>query len=267
MSVEAFSVDVRGVRTACRRDGEGEPLLYLHGAGLTGRWLPIHASLARHFDVVAPEHPGFGGTARPRWYRAMDDTVLHYADLLDALELETVHVVGHSYGGRLAGAFAAVFPKRVRSLTLLAPAPLDPGGAGDPEPEDEGIDIDALLFNGNQASFPEYLDGDDHGDLLEEDAAPDPHAAPETWSHDAPATLYRRLERVTCPSQVLVPDEDMLIPRELFDEWAAHLPGASVVPIPGRELPTSHLFIVQEHDAIAREVVRLAGEAQHAHEA
>ncbi len=254
-------LDVRGVRTALRRRGSGEPLLYLHGSGLTRRWLPIHESLAASFDVIAPEHPGYGDTVRPRWYRGLDDMALHYADLLSALGLESAHVVGHSMGGRIAGAFAGLFPERIRSLTLLTPAPLEPGGTAEAPPwaDDEDLDTDELLFNGNQASYPDYLDGDDEGLIVAADDGADPHADPSAWSVAAPATLYRRLARLTCPTLVLAPDEDRVIPHACFDEWAAFLPGGRVVQIPGRDLPTTHLLIVQEPDAIAAEVRRVAG--------
>ncbi len=47
---------VLDVDVAYRRAGDGAPLVYLHGMGLTRRWLPVHAALAERFDVVAPEH-------------------------------------------------------------------------------------------------------------------------------------------------------------------------------------------------------------------
>ena len=53
-------IDVRGCKLRVQRDGRGEPLLFLHGAqGLSG-WEPALAALAERFDVIAPDHPGFG---------------------------------------------------------------------------------------------------------------------------------------------------------------------------------------------------------------
>lgn len=60
--VPAEVLDVRGVRTAFRRAGSGRPLLYLHGAGPTKRWLPLHGVLAESLDRIAQEHPDFGQT-------------------------------------------------------------------------------------------------------------------------------------------------------------------------------------------------------------
>ena len=57
------------------RGGDGPPLLFLHGGGGAGAWSPLHDALSRRFDVIAPDHPGFGrsddfesfgGDRRPR---------------------------------------------------------------------------------------------------------------------------------------------------------------------------------------------------------
>ncbi|MDP6620075.1 MAG: hypothetical protein QGG90_11645, partial [Nitrospinota bacterium] len=53
-------VQVRDVKVWLLRGGKGPPLLYLHGAGRTGVWLPVMEELAKDFDVLVPDHPGFG---------------------------------------------------------------------------------------------------------------------------------------------------------------------------------------------------------------
>lgn len=251
---------VGDVDVAYRRAGSGPPLLFLHGMGLTKRWLPIHAALAERFDVIAPEHPGWGDTARPAWMRSLDDFAPHYADLLTALGLQDAHVAGHSLGGLIAGVLAAAYPERVRSLTLIAPAPLPLVSPALEEPAADApadFDGDAILFNDHQAAYPEYRDGDDEG-LVVAPADGDEHADPAAWSLDASPTLYRRLARVRAPAQVLVPDEDRVIPHVAFAEWARRLGGAPVVHIAGQVHPTAHLLIVQEPQAIAACVAELA---------
>ena len=62
-------LDVRGTTVRLQRAGDGAPLLFLHGAGAGGRWLSFHEALAGRFGVMAPTHPGHGGSpasARPR---------------------------------------------------------------------------------------------------------------------------------------------------------------------------------------------------------
>jgi len=238
------------------------PLLYLHGAGLTRRWLELYEELSKRYDVIVPEHPGFGDTERPRWYRNLDDIVVHYADFLAALDLSAVHVVGHSLGGVIAGSFAALYPERVRSLTLIAPAPLPTVTPDDalapPRDVPADFDFDSLLFNDNQQQYPEYRNGNDHGHLLAA-VDGDSFANPDAWRLAAAPTLYRRIARFSGPAQVIVPEQDRLLQHDWFDAWARYLGGAPLVRIRGEKHETGHLLIVQEPGRIAAQIHEFCG--------
>ncbi len=254
-------IQVGGVDLAYRRAGSGEPLVYFHGAGLTRRWLPLYGLLAREFNVTVPEHSAFGDSVRPRWFRTLDDLVLHEVDALDTLGLTSFHAVGHSIGGLVAGSVAAIYPDRVRSMTLITPAPLPT--ASPPEsvrvnfaelPAD--FDMDTVLFNDNQAAYPDFLRGDDEGDRIAEDD--DPFADPGAWDMWGVPTLHRRLGRYRGPRQVVVPDDDLLFAPVCFETWSRHLDDAPLVHIAGGQHPTGHLLIVQEPDRIAERIASLA---------
>src|SRR5262249_106088 len=118
--VEEKTVVVRNgmFETKLRADGNGVPLLFLHGAGGLRGWEPFLAELAKHFTVVAPAHPGFETSTGIDHIDDMLDMVIYYNDLLDALHLESVHVVGHSMGGMIGAELAALSPHRVRKLVL-----------------------------------------------------------------------------------------------------------------------------------------------------
>src|SRR5689334_2075815 len=92
-------VDVRGLGVAYRRKGSGPATVFLHGAGATRMWLPFYEQMAESVDFVAPEHPGFGDTPAADTIEGFDDLVLHYRDVLNALDLERVHLIGFSLGG------------------------------------------------------------------------------------------------------------------------------------------------------------------------
>ncbi|HWI21119.1 MAG TPA: alpha/beta fold hydrolase, partial [Baekduia sp.] len=114
-------VDVDGIRTAYRRKGEGERVLFLHGDGFTAMWLPFFEELAQRTDLVVPEHPGTGETPLTEEIQSFDDLVLHYDTFLETLDLEPVHLVGHGLGGWLAADLAVFYPRRFKSLTLVTP--------------------------------------------------------------------------------------------------------------------------------------------------
>ena len=116
-------VVVGGCRIRLMRGGTGHPLFVLHGA--TGAsWLPFMQKLAEHFEVIAPEHPGFGESDTPDWLDTIYDLAYFHLDLLQQLKLDNVNLVGLSFGGWVAAELA------VRSTATACLA--DAGGRGRP---------------------------------------------------------------------------------------------------------------------------------------
>ncbi|HEX6510743.1 MAG TPA: alpha/beta hydrolase, partial [Chloroflexota bacterium] len=58
----AHAVEVNGFSVPYERAGSGQPLLALHAEDAAGQWHALHEALAGQFDVLLPEHPGFGDT-------------------------------------------------------------------------------------------------------------------------------------------------------------------------------------------------------------
>lgn len=115
------SVDVNGLKLRVLEGGEGEPVLYLHGAG-GANWYPLLETLAQTRHVIAPEHPGFGRSQIPDWMMSVGDLAFFYLDLLEARDLDEVHLVGHSLGGWTAAEIAIRNTARLKSVSLLSPA-------------------------------------------------------------------------------------------------------------------------------------------------
>src|SRR6266481_2288964 len=99
-------ISIGGCRIRLMRGGSGAPLLFLHGGGGIGIWLPCMARLAKKFDVIVPEHPGFGASDTPDWLDNIHDLAYFYLDVLDQLDLRAVHLVGVSLGGWIAAQLA-----------------------------------------------------------------------------------------------------------------------------------------------------------------
>src|SRR5919202_7092975 len=99
MTQQPSSIVVDGVRIALHRKGGGQPVLFLHGANGVPAWLPFFESLATEYELLVPEHPGFGRSDEPDWLRGVPDLAMFYLEFLEALGLREVHLVGNSLGG------------------------------------------------------------------------------------------------------------------------------------------------------------------------
>lgn len=105
---------------AWRDAGHGAPVLLLHGVGLNAdAWEPQLTGLGARRRAVAPDLPGHGQSALLRENPALDDYVASVADLIDALGLAPVPVVGHSFGAMIALGLALDHPEKVASLVAL----------------------------------------------------------------------------------------------------------------------------------------------------
>ena len=102
-----------------QRHGSGPPLVLQHGfLGGAGDWLPLFATFGRHFDVIAPDFPGFAGSGAIE----APDSVAGFADallgLLDELGIERTTLLGHSMGSMVALQIALDHPDRLERLVL-----------------------------------------------------------------------------------------------------------------------------------------------------
>src|ERR1043166_3786878 len=113
-------IEVLGFRLRYEEAGEGRPLLFLHGAA-GFEWSPLLDALGARHRVIVPEHPGFGRSQIPSWMMGIGDVAFFYLDVLRALDLRDVHLVGHSVGGWIAAELAIRSTGRLASLGLVAP--------------------------------------------------------------------------------------------------------------------------------------------------
>jgi len=226
-------LDLAGGRVRLLRGGVGEPVLFLHAAG-GGGWHPFLDQLAgRGFEVIAPDHPGFGKSDEFPEYTGVDDLVFHYLDVLDALGLARPHVIGNSFGGWIAAELALFRPERVGTLSLLS-------AAGLRIPEHPVAD----LFLMNPATQVATLfHTPPPAPAVDPDAAPDLDAiiaahreatalARFTWSpYMSDRKLLGRLHRITARTLVVAPDDDRVIPVEHARRYAELIPNATYTEV------------------------------------
>jgi pimeloyl-ACP methyl ester carboxylesterase len=247
-------VAVNGVEVAVLEAGEGEPLVFFHGAGTLAGFDSL-LPLAERFRLIVPHHPGFGLSGDDPTIARIEDLARHYRDLFDALDVRELSLVGHSMGGYLAATFAIDSSERVRRLVLAAPlglrVPEHPTTDIFTIPSDEllaHLAADPSVFDGKvpDPPTPEYL-----AHSYRESTA----AARILWERPYDARLPRWLHRLTMPTLLLWGDADRMIPVEQIDVWADLVPGAE-----RRVLPSvGHLLFDESPHAVAA-VAEFVGE-------
>jgi pimeloyl-ACP methyl ester carboxylesterase len=232
----AFSqrfIEVDGCRINLRRGGSGEPLLYLHGGNGAPEVLPFMEKLAQRFDVLVPEHPGFGASDEPEWLENMHDLAYFYLDVLESLELRRVHLVGSSLGGWLALEMAVRDASRVKSLVLVGPAGISVPGVtpGDiflwsPEELARNLFFDPVLAEKMlaQPMTPELLD------VSLKNRHTVARLGWEPRMHDP--FLHKWLHRVRVPVKIVWGEADKILPVAYAREFGRLMPGAEIEIIP-----------------------------------
>jgi pimeloyl-ACP methyl ester carboxylesterase len=244
---------VRGTPIQLLEGGTGPPLLFLHGAGAGGRWLPFHARLAERFTVSAPTHPGYGGSPAAEWIEHVSDLAFHYLDFLDGEGLARVHLVGSSFGGWIAAEIATMASHRLASLVLIGPVGIKVEGWIYPFLfAMELPQLVATVFHdpANAAALapPDMTSIETLADLSRERAA----LARVAWNPSLyNPLLRRRLARITAPTLLCWGDHDRVAPLVCAETWAKEVPGARLMTFAG----SGHLPHVEEAEAVAAAVL------------
>jgi pimeloyl-ACP methyl ester carboxylesterase len=255
-------LNVRGTPVHLWAAGSGSELLFLHGAGGAGRWLPFRARLAEHFRVRFPSHPGHGGAPAAEWIEHISDLAFHYLDLLDTLRLGRVHLVGASFGGWIAAEIAVMASHRLASLTLIDPV---------------GIKVDGwiypFLFG---MDLPEIVHTVFHDPMAALALAP-PDQSIDTLAHQYrqgaaiarvswnpylyDPLLRRRLGRITAPALLCWGAHDRLAPLDPCGRtWAKEIARARLAIFE----KSGHVPHLEEPDAVADVVIDFCRAAQRA---
>jgi pimeloyl-ACP methyl ester carboxylesterase len=120
------TIEIHGQPVTYHRMGSGPPILLVHGITSSSRtWKAVMPRLAGKHTVIAPDLLGHGRSSKPQGDYSLGAYASGMRDLLVALDVHKVTVVGHSLGGGIAMQFAYQFPDRVSRLVLV-----DTGGIG-----------------------------------------------------------------------------------------------------------------------------------------
>jgi pimeloyl-ACP methyl ester carboxylesterase len=164
------SVHTSSGRVSYAERGQGPVALFVHGVLLNGHlWRHQLEHLSDVRRCIAPDLLGHGDTEiAPEQHISVTDNAIMLRELLDALHIEQVDLVGNDSGGGIAQIFAALHPQRVRTLTLTncdthdnwPPEPFKPflamAAAGGLRKTLEAMLADKSVYRSPQALGPAY---------------------------------------------------------------------------------------------------------------
>lgn len=246
--------DANGIRLAYDDQGTGLPLVFLHAFPLNrSMWAPQVAVLSRRFRTIAPDLRGHGESDAPLWAFSLD----HFADdvraLLDHLAIPQAVLVGLSMGGYVSLAFSRKYANRMKALVLadtraqadspdgrtgrfhLAQAAYGQGTRAVAETM-----LPKLLGSTSLRTKPDLVEWVRNtiygtpvsGIVVDLMAMAD---RPDSVSH---------LRTITCPTLVVVGQEDAATPLTDAQLMAAEIPGARLSVIPA----VGHLSNLEQPD-------------------
>jgi pimeloyl-ACP methyl ester carboxylesterase len=240
--------------------GEGPPLVFLHSAGGLTEDNPFLAALARHWHVFAPLLPGYGDSEGAEDLRDMLAVTLHAFDVVDALGLDRPMLVGHSMGGMIAAEMAAVAPREVERLGLVAPAGLWLDNHPVPDLFSKLPDeLPALLFHDPEFGERVMTAGADFDDpkFLEAFIIRNTRQLGMAGKLLFPIPergLAERLYRIRARTVLIWGESDRVIPPAHGEAFRQAIAAAELIRIPA----AGHMVIVEQPEAVVSALARLS---------
>ncbi len=247
MDVRESFVEICGCRVLLRRAGTGQPVLFLHGAGGVPQWVPFFTRLAERFDLLVPDHPSYSRSETPDWLDGVGDLGFFYLDFLKELDLDGVHVIGHSLGGWVALEAAVRSTERIKTLTLIASAGI----------RIKGVPAANIFFMDRaQLAHALYADPRLSETMLADE--PSPEQIDEIVTNSVATArlawhprlfnpaLRKWLRRIDRPTHIVWGEEDRIIPAAYAAELAGLIDGAKTTMVPD----AGHMVHVEALDTV-----------------
>jgi pimeloyl-ACP methyl ester carboxylesterase len=188
---------------------------------------------SQHYEVFAPEHPGFGQSDDPPWLDEIGDLAFFYLDFLHALGLDRVHLIGTSLGGWIAAELAVRNTSRLATLTLVGAVGITAAG-GETIPDTFRMPVDENLrrFYADQDRAVRRLGDMAKADMevVAKNRATVSRLAYRPRYHNP--GLGKWLHRIDVPTLLVYGEQDGLVPPRFGEAYHALIPGSRLVILP-----------------------------------
>ena len=227
---ERKKIEIAGIELEVHEAGDGPPLLYLHAGGGFRTAHPAMPLLVERHRVIAPSHPGFGGSSLPNWMNSVDDFAHVYLELMQRLELKDTVLVGASIGGWVAAEIATKNTSRLSRLVLIGPCGIKIGSRDALDIPDifamTPEEFEKRLFRNPEKFHPDFTKMNDEDlAVVARNRQTMALIAWEPYLHNP--KLKHRLQMIDVPTMVIRGDHDGLISVDYAKAFADLIPGAA----------------------------------------
>lgn len=233
-------VDAGGVDTYYEVEGEGEPVLLLHGGFVSiESWRAQRAALATRYRVYLPERRAHGRTPDvpgPLTFEVMARDTIAFAE---AIGLSSAHLVGWSDGAIVGLEVALARPDLVRSLVLIGGAANLEGWTAESREDTASLTVESLPSWIRDAYGRLSPDGPDHFPVVFERLV-------ATWRTE-PRHVLAELRAITARTLILIGDHDG-VSVEHAAAMGQAIPGAQLAVLPGAD----HFLLFQKAELANR---------------
>ncbi len=200
-----MDIDLNDITLYVRDTGSGVPVVLLHGWPDTGDlWQhQVPALSAAGYRVITPDLRGFGRSSKPTDLAAYAAPVMvgDVLGVLDALDIQSAHLVGHDWGAAIAWMTAALAPDRIASITALSVGHPEAFRAAGLRQREKSWYMLLFQFAG---VAERWLSDDGFRNLREWSAHPDIEPVVERFTDPAALTASLALYRAILPPESLV---------------------------------------------------------------
>jgi pimeloyl-ACP methyl ester carboxylesterase len=121
---EVDGVTLHYVHIPAPEDSDLPPVVFIHGASanLNDQMVPLRPLLEGRIEMLFLDRPGHGWSGRSHGHEEQGEQAALIAGLMDRLGIGPAIIVGHSFGGSIAAAFALAHPEKTKGLIFLSAA-------------------------------------------------------------------------------------------------------------------------------------------------
>ncbi len=257
---------INGISLAYHDQGKGLPIVFLHAFPLNRTmWAQQETALSSQFRIITIDLRGHGESDAPLWRYTLDQAADDVRALLDHLAIQQALFVGLSMGGYILFAFYRKYANRVKGLVLADTR----AQADTPEGKEGRFQIAQIAYKQGPSAIadlmlPKLLSPatiQSRPELVQRVRTMIEGNQISGIAGDLMAMADRQdsvplLQRVACPTQIIVGDLDQATPPADAKLMAEQIPHARLAIIP----QAAHLANLEQPDAFTKIVAAFAGE-------